>query len=124
MSTGMTIAISETERRPLWKTLLVALVICYSPVVALILGSVLIFGSSSPNDVVRVLTGAAGVAAFVIAVFLYFFAWGIAVIYVDRRTHPDSYSFWRACGSTDIVYFSALLPILIVILLVVLAGNR
>jgi hypothetical protein len=37
------------------------------------------------------------------------------VVYVDRRVHPESYSFWRAVGSTALMYFAFLLPILVAV---------
>jgi hypothetical protein len=63
-----------------------------------------------------------GTVAFAVAVFLYLVSWGVAVIYVDRRIHPASYSFWRAVGSTALLYFAVLLPILVGIVAVLVIG--
>jgi hypothetical protein len=109
-----------TRARPLWKTLTGAAIIMYSPLLAALAAVVLFAGTTTPNDIVRVVLGAGGTVVFAVAVFLYLFAYGIAVVYVDRRIHPASYSFWRAVGSTALMYFAVLLPLAIVVLVVML----
>jgi hypothetical protein len=88
----------------------------YSPLLAGLAAVVLFAGTTTPKDIMRVVLGAGGSVALAVAAFLYLFAYGIAVVAVDRRVHPASSSLWRAVGSTALMSVAVLLPVLIGVL--------
>jgi hypothetical protein len=111
--------------RPLWKTLLVGAVIAYSPLLLVFVVLVLFFGASSPNESARSLLTGLSVVSGIAAAFMYIVAAGVAVIYVDRRREPVTFSFWGSVGSVFLLYLAILLPFIVVfgIVLMLSAGG-
>jgi hypothetical protein len=102
------------QRRPLWKTILVGMFLAYSPLAILLVVGMLLLGTTSPNRAIASVSSGASVFGVVVLIFAYLTAGQIALIYVDRRDDPSRYSFWRAVGSTLLLYFVILLPIFII----------
>jgi hypothetical protein len=70
------------------------------------------------------LTGLSVVSG-IAAAFMYIVAAGVAVIYVDRRREPATFSFWGSVGSVFLLYLAILLPFIVVfgIVLMLSAGG-
>ena len=112
----------QGRTRPLWKTLIIGAVIAYSPLLLALVVIVFFFGASSPNEAVSsVLTGLSVVSG-VAAAFMYLVAAGVAVIYVDRRREPGTFSFWSAVGSVFLLYLAILLPFIVVFAIALVLG--
>lgn len=109
--------------RPLWKTHIVAAVIAYSPLLLALVVIVFVTGTSSPNEAMRGLFAGLSVVSGIAAAFLYVVAAGVAVIYVDRRKEPTTFSFWGSVGSVFLLYFAILLPFIVVFAILLLLGG-
>lgn len=108
--------------RPVWKTIAVGAVIAYSPLVAAAVVLMLTAGSLTQSGGARTLFGGLTVVSGVIAVVLYFVAAGIAVVYVDRRGEPASFSFWSAMKSVLLLYLAVLMPFIVISVLALALG--
>ena len=125
--TGASLAIDLPRDRPLWKTLVLGAVIAYSPVAAALVVLTLTVGTFSASGGARTLFGGLTFVSSVVAVVIYLVAAGIAVIFVDRRHEPATFSFWSAFRSVVLFYLAVLLPFIVIAALALLfgvVGNR
>jgi hypothetical protein len=103
------------RRRPLAKTLVVGALIAYSPLLLLLLATVVLWTGTLATDRVAATMFGGGTLVFgALAAFAYLFAAQVALIYVDRRDDPRAFSVWGAVGSALLLGFAVLLPILLV----------
>jgi hypothetical protein len=122
LSGGAVYPVDLPRTRPLWKTLLVAAVIGYSPLVAVFVVILLTAGSLAQSGDARVLFGGLTLVSGAIAAVLYFVAAGIAVIYIDRRREPETFDFWSAFGSVLLFYLAVMLPFVLIVVLAITLG--